>query len=215
MVKSLRVGIGVAALSLGTLLHIEASAATITACVASNGNMTYSSTGTCPRNQTPLTWNSTGPAGPTGAAGAGALLLYDVNNVVVGSMINQGTVLINHLGIPLILALNPDPTGAARFSGFADTNGASFFHTSPDCSGTRYMQYVYPGYPVYHQANTSYYGGAPQNITIASRSDFNGQSDFNGSPSFCQTFSTPSSASFGILTTLDTTTLGVAPFTVH
>ena len=52
-------------------LYAAATAPTIHACVGPKGAMTYAPNGKCPKGQTALTWNVTGPQGATGPAGSG------------------------------------------------------------------------------------------------------------------------------------------------
>src|SRR5690242_12094058 len=54
--------------------HTTAASQTITACVAPDGGMRLATaTGDCKKNESPLTWNITGPAGANGSPGANGL----------------------------------------------------------------------------------------------------------------------------------------------
>lgn len=217
--------------------------AVINACVSKNDGSVriVSSASQCStRRETAVSWNQVGPTGPTGPAGlpgpagvagtqgvpgpagAGALMVYDVNNNVVGPMISNWQVVIKPTGtFPLILGLLLEFNGAANFGGFNPSSYVSFYHTSSDCTGTRYLQYYYMSPSnIFVQGNTVYYGSLPQQtITIASRSDYynNGVSngDVNGPAAYCQTFTNPFNESAGIVATFDLSTIGTPPFTVR
>jgi hypothetical protein len=199
MLTKLARGVGIAAIGIALLGYDPAGAATITGCVANNGNLSISSTGTCPRGQTSLSWNTTGPAGP---AGPGALMVYDANDKVIGPLFGPRSVLLNPTGTGIV-ALSMVPAvvpGRAGFSGFA-TIPEMMMYTSSDCTGTAYLN---PGTAAV-SGDTLYYPQMPwQDITINSYA-FGSQ---------CMQIS--AAGSYGEMASFNLSTLGlVPPFTVR
>ncbi len=95
-----------------------------------------------------------GPQGPQGPVGAGAVLVIDSNNNVVGTLIGENKLALNVAERPIVNASD---------SGFVLGNPEtiSFFHLAADCSDPRYL--ATNGFPplgaIYE--NTVYYAASP------------------------------------------------------
>jgi hypothetical protein len=75
---------------------------------------------------------ATGAAGPQGPAGSGAVQVYDSTNAVVGSLVSQDQILLN---VPRGVMLSFNSSGFQS----NDSSLVNFYHSTADCSGTRYM----------------------------------------------------------------------------
>jgi hypothetical protein len=156
---------------------------------------------------------SQGAAGPTGATGpaGNGVIVQDSNGQTVGSLLGPGSILLtlNNLAVEIV-------SGASAAQGFysEDSSGFTFFHTTADCSGTRYMDAS--GLPVggYINGSTLYYPAAPAQVqTIASEESFNVGQSLSG-PGQCFPQSPTFSDTVGVATTYDVSSF-VPPFSVH
>ena len=162
-----------------------------------------------------------GPAGPTGATGpaGNGLTVYDNNGQTIGTLIGPNTV---------VLTLNGQAveTGGLSARGFPSSGSSkfTFYHTSTDCSGTRYMdpsQLPVAGF-VTNAAGMSLPSGfgttlyypalPPQPVSVASVETFNDGQSLSG-PGQCQQIPPTINIPEGVATTFDVTSF-IPPFSV-
>jgi hypothetical protein len=171
----------------------------IYSCVSKTGSITIvSATTTCPKGSTSLSWNVAGPQGPPGA---GALILVDSNGTTVGTVseLNHVNMRINGLWIQLI-------ESDQQFTASGQKN-VTFLFTTPDCTGTQYVDRSTPVAGTWSDGATIFYGADPtQTIQVQSSA-----ASVGGSLGYCNSYPSLYSTTVGVATVLDPTTLGFVP----
>lgn len=164
-----------------------------------------------------------GPAGATGPAGpqGSGFVVQDSNGQTVGTLIGQNQVVLTvNNGFVLV--------NVGNFNGmiqFPTTNSGEVFvyHTSTDCSGTRYIDGTALPASSYETnatgdqnapATTLYYPAFPvQSLAIASYETFNGGQSISA-PGTCNTLSPAIDLPVGVATTYDLSSF-IPPLSLH
>jgi hypothetical protein len=160
-----------------------------------------------------------GPSGPTGAIGAtgpqgpagNGVQVVDSNGTVLGTLLAVNQVVMKIGGHSVLIT--------AAISGIQayDASRFFFYHTSADCSGTRYF---IPGNlpdPAYIDNNNLLYytASAGQSLLVSSYESFASGSSVS-QPGTCNTNFTPQTFPLAPVLTFDLNTLGlVPPFSVQ
>ncbi len=152
----------------------------------------------------------TGPQGPQGPAGSGGFRVVDSNGVEAGLVLSPNVLVRRIAGQPLAFNNGFDLTSPFGFVRLPDANGFVYYHTTPDCSGTRYMYAGdFPAIGFVDNNGVVHYPSNPATLPFASVEEFDPGQSLDEQGAHCD----PSGPQLlmGQEATFDLNTLGLVP----